>query len=603
MRKPLCLTCAPRAATFFCAIFLATVLEAASESSPPPLESIFHREKLAEMDTAIERAVAEHDCPGVVLWVERNGAAYHKAYGNRALVPAEEPMTEDTIFDVASLTKVIATTPSVMLLLERGRIKLEERAQTYLEEFKGDGKEAITIRQLLTHTSGLPAGIGRNPPWSGYDAAIRLACAERLVTPPGTVFRYSDINFFLLGEIVHRVSGLRLNEFAAREIYGPLKMTDTGFLPTDSKRARIAPTERVDGNILRGTVHDPTARLMGGVAGHAGLFSTAADLARYARMLLNLGELDGVRILRPETVKLMTSVQTSRSLAARRGLGWDIDSGYSRPRGKIFPLGSYGHTGFTGTALWIDPFSKTLWIFLSNRVHPDAGGSVLALESTLANLAAESVTEFNFSYVPGSLPPRASETSAESSAAQSVSLKTAEVLNGIDVLARQKFAPLKGLRVGLVTNHTGHDSGRNLTVDLLRSAEGVQLKSLFSPEHGIRGALDEQVSDSKDEKTGLPVYSLYGSRRAPEPEQLKDLDALVFDIQDIGCRFYTYIATMGNCLEAAGKAGLKFFVLDRVNPINGATVEGPVYRGESSFTAFHSVPLRYGMTVWVTSIG
>src|SRR5437016_4452619 len=506
-------------------------------------------------------------------------------------------MSEDTLFYAASLTKVVACTPAVMLLVERGKIKLDERVQTYVPEFKKDGKEAITIRQLMTHTSGLRPDISTQPAWSGYDTAIRMACAEKLVTPPDTAFRYSDINFFLLGEVVRRVSGMKLNEFVAREIYQPLKMADTGYLPPASELPRIAPTERINGKILRGEVHDPTARYMGGVAGHAGLFTTAADLARYARMMLNFGELEGARLFQPETVKLMTSVQTPDNIFARRGLGWDVDSGYSRPRGRIFPLGSYGHTGFTGTALWIDPFSKTFWIFLSNRVHPDAGGSVLALESTLANLAAESVTEFNFSYVPGSLPPRASETSAESSAPQTVSLKTAEVLNGIDVLARQKFAPLKGLRVGLVTNHTGHDSGRNLTVDLLRSAEGVQLKSLFSPEHGIRGALDEQVSDSKDEKTGLPVYSLYGSRRAPEPEQLKDLDALVFDIQDIGCRFYTYIATMGNCLEAAGKAGLKFFVLDRVNPINGATVEGPVYRGESSFTAFHSVPLRYGMTV------
>ena len=171
------------------------------------------------------------------------------------------------------------------------------------------------------------------------------------------------------------------------------------------------------------------------------------------------------------------------------------------------------------------------------------------------------------------------------------------MLNGIDVLVKQKFAPLKGLRVGLITNHTGADRERNPTIDLLRQAEGVTLKVLFSPEHGIRGALDEKVNDSVDEKTGLPIYSLYGARRAPSPEQLKDLDALVFDIQDIGCRFYTYISTMGNCLEAAGQAGLKFFVLDRVNPINGVAVDGPVHKGKSSFTAYHSIPVRHGMTV------
>jgi uncharacterized protein YbbC (DUF1343 family)/CubicO group peptidase (beta-lactamase class C family) len=569
-------------------------------AAPPPLGSpyaTFHTEKLAEMDAAVERAIADHACPGAVVWLEHNDAAYHQAYGKRALVPAEEPMTEDTIFDLASLTKVIATTPATMLLIERGKVRLDERVQAYLPEFTGDGKEAITIRQLMTHTSGLPPGIGRNPPWSGYDTAIRMACGEKLLSPPGTVFRYSDINFFMLGEVVRRVSGMNLNEFVAREVYQPLKMTDTGFLPPASKLPRIAPTEKVGGRVLRGTVHDPTARLMGGVAGHAGVFTTAADLARYARMLLNLGELDGVRIFKPETVKLMTSVQSPPAVAARRGLGWDVDSPYAGPRGKYFPIGAYGHTGWTGTSIWIDPFSRTFLILLSNRNHPTEEGSVLALRRKLGTLATEAIRDFNFVYVPGALAPRPTEESAPPPARKTTSSKTAEVLDGIDVLAKQHFAPLKGLRVGLVTNHTGHDRERNPTIDLLKNAPDVQLKLLFSPEHGIRGALDEKVGDSTDEKTGLPVYSLYGTRRAPAPEQLKDLDALVFDIQDVGCRFYTYIATLGNCLEEAGKAKLKFFVLDRVNPIDGTNIEGPVYRGESSFTAFHSLPLRTGMTL------
>ncbi|HXT40753.1 MAG TPA: exo-beta-N-acetylmuramidase NamZ domain-containing protein [Candidatus Angelobacter sp.] len=579
----------------FCAWCAPASLTAALPPAGSPY-SAFHTEKLAEMDAAIERALADHDCPGVVLWLERNDAAYHKAYGKRALVPAGEPMTEDTIFDAASLTKVIATTPAVMLLIERGKVRLDERVQAYIPEFTGEGKEAVTIRQLMTHTSGLRPDISTQPPWSGYDTAIRMACAEKLLSAPGAVFRYSDINFFMLGEVVRRVSGLNLNEFVAREIYGPLKMADTGFLPPASKLPRIAPTEKVNGRVLRGTVHDPTARFMGGVAGHAGLFTTAADLARYARMLLNLGELDGVRIFKPETVRLMTSVQSPEGVPARRGLGWDIDSGYSRPRGKIFPPGSYGHTGFTGTALWIDPFSKTFWIFLSNRVHPDGKGNVLGLEGELASLAGQAVIGFNFSYVPGSLTPRPAEENAIP-AKKAASLKTVEVHNGIDGLAKRHFAPLKGLRVGLITNHTGQDRERNPTIDLLKNAPDVRLRALFSPEHGIRGALDEKVGDSTDEKTGLPVFSLYGARRAPSPEQLKDLDALVFDIQDIGCRFYTYIATLGNCLEAAGQARLKFLVLDRVNPINGTRIEGPVYRGESSFTAFHSLPLRTGMTM------
>ena len=588
-------------APLFFSFFLALRISPVAAADEPG----FRPEKLAEMDATIEQAIADKRCPGGVLWLEHRGAVYHKAYGNRALVPAVEPMTEDTIFDAASVTKVVACTPAVMLLIERGQLKLDDLVQTYIPEFTGGGKETVTVRHLLTHTSGLRGDIETKSDWHGQAAAIQKACEEKLLSPPGTAFRYSDINFFLLGEIVQRVSKLPLEEFVARNIYQPLKMNDTGYLPPESKLERIAPTEVVDGKPYRGVVHDPTARKMGGVAGHAGLFVTAADLARYARMLLNEGELDGVRIFKPETVKLMTSVQTPPSIEARRGLGWDIDSGYSGLRGRIFPIGSYGHTGWTGTSLWLDPFSQTFVIFLSNRNHPDEKGNVGPLRARLGTLAAEAVPDFNFSYVPGALAALDTTGAATSSTAAgrrrpSVTGKAEtglHVLNGIDVLVKQKFAPLKGLRVGLVTNHTGHDRERNPTIDLLRNAPDVQLKALFSPEHGIRGLKDEHVGDSVDEKTGLPVYSLYGPRHKPTAEQLQDVDALVFDIQDVGCRFYTYTATMALVMEAAAKNDKKYFVLDRVDPINGVTVDGPVLMGKTSFVAYHQVPLRYGMTI------
>jgi uncharacterized protein YbbC (DUF1343 family)/CubicO group peptidase (beta-lactamase class C family) len=554
----------------------------------------FNKAKLTDADRAIEEAIAQKKLPGGVLWFQRANDIYRKAYGKRALTPAEEAMTEDTIFDAASLTKVLATTPAIMLLIERGQLRLDDKANRHIPGLHPDAAE-ITILHLLTHTSGLRPGIPGSPAWKGYERGIQLACEERPTNPPGTIFRYSDINFILLGEVVQRVSGKRLEEFVRKEVYEPLQMGDTRYLPSTNNLARIAPTEQSEIGILRGVVHDPTARRMGGVAGHAGLFTTVADTARYARMLLNLGELDGARIFKPETVKLMTSVQSPGAVEARRGLGWDIDSGYSRPRGKLFPVGSFGHTGWTGTCLWVDPFSKTFWVFFSNRVHPDGKGNILPLQFALATYLAMSVDGFDFANVPGALPIR--HTNLVAAAANGDGSRPGEVLNGIDVLAKQNFAPLKKLRIGLITNHTGADRERNATIDLLKSAPDVQLKVLFSPEHGIRGQLDEKVPDSVDQKTGLPVYSLYGARRTPAPEQLKDLDALVFDIQDIGCRFYTYVGTMGNCLEAASKAGLKFFVLDRLNPINGRTVEGPVHTGASSFTAFHSVPLRHGMTV------
>jgi len=553
-------------------------------------------EKLSEMDAAITEAVSEGRCPGGVLWFEHRGASYQKAFGNRALVPAVEPMSDDTIFDAASVTKVLACTPAVMLLIERGQLKLEDQVQTYIPEFQGGGKETITIQQLLVHTSGLRGDIETQTDWKGQAAAIEKACLEKLLSPPGTEFRYSDINLFLLGEIVQRVSQTQLEKFVAREIYQPLKMVDTGYLPPESKFSRIAPTEVVDGKPWRGVVHDPTARKMGGVAGHAGLFTTASDLARFARMLLNLGELDGVRIFKPQTVRLMTSVQTPDSISVRRGLGWDIDSGYSGPRGKFFPLGSYGHTGWTGTSIWIDPFSQSFVIFLSNRNHPTEKGNVGPLRARLGTLAAQAIDDFNFAYVPGALAAREPDQAPSRVPAtrKALQLKT---LNGIDVLAKQKFAPLKGLKIGLITNHTGEDRERNPTIDLLVNAPEVQLVALFSPEHGIRGAMDEKVGDSTDEETGLPIYSLYGSGTKPKPEQLASLDALVFDIQDIGCRFYTYTTTMALCMEAAAENGKKYFVLDRVDPINGVSVEGPVLEGKPSFVGYHYVPLRYGMTI------
>ena len=549
------------------------------------------------MDAAINRAIADKKCPGAVLWVEHHGAVYHQAYGHRALVPDVEPMTEDTIFDAASLTKVVACTPAVMLLVERGQVSLDERVRVYIPEFQGGGKENVTVRQLMCHLSGLRGDIETKTDWHGQASAIQKACEEKLLTPPGAAFRYSDINFFLLGEIVQRIAKQPLEEFVAREIFGPLKMTDTGYLPPASKLSRIAPTEVVEGKPFRGVVHDPTARHMGGVAGHAGLFFTAADLACYARMLLNGGELDGVRVLKPETVRLMTSVQTPDSIPVRRGLGWDIDTGYSGPRGKWFPLGSYGHTGWTGTSLWIDPFSQTFVILLSNRNHPDESGNVGQLRARLGTLAAEAVADFNFAYVPGALAARELPASASARGRDRRALAQYATLNGIDVLVKQKFAPLKGLRLGLVTNHTGQDRDRNPTIDLLKNAPGVELKALFSPEHGIRGLKDEKVGDSIDETTGLPVYSLYGASYKPSPEQLKDLDALVFDIQDVGCRFYTYTATMAMAMEAAAANGKKYFVLDRVNPLNGLAVDGPVLTGQTSFVAYHYVPLRYGMTL------
>ncbi len=557
----------------------------------------FYEDRLAAIESAIAESIEGGGCPGGVFWLERGDQRYVKVMGNRAVLPEAEGMTEDTLFDAASLTKVMATTPAVMLLIERGEVGLDRPVAEYLEEFTGEGCEAITIRHLLTHTSGLRPGISGSNGWEGYERGIALACAEVPRTNVGVAFRYSDVNFILLGEVVRRVAGVGLEDIVVREIFRPLGMVDTGYRPAEELWGRVAPTTESTNGFWRGVVHDPTARRMGGVAGHAGLFTTAGDLARYSRMLLGEGELDGVRVFRPETVRLMTGVQSPAGVPARRGLGWDLDSPYAGPRGRWFPLGSYGHTGWTGGSVWIDPFSGSFVIFLSNRNHPTEEGSVLALRRQLGTLSAEAIPDFNFAFVPGALPVVEEPDSGAGAETKAMVSGVGRVLSGIDVLVRDRFEALRGLRVGLITNHTGHDRERNTTIDLLHGSEGVTLKALFSPEHGIRGVKDERVEDGRDEPTGLPIYSLYGARRQPSPDQLEGLDALIFDIQDIGCRFYTYISTMGLCMEAAAGKGLLFFVLDRPNPIGGVEVEGPVYGGESHFVAFHSLPLRHGMTV------
>lgn len=560
----------------------------------------FRADRLDAIDDAISQAITDARTPGAVFRIERDGMIYLRAYGNKALVLRREAMTADTIFDAASLTKVIATTSAIMKLSESGALDLEAPASRYLPEFGTQGKERITLRHLLTHCSGLRAGLSPDGGWKGKREALKRACQELPTKEPGSAYLYSDINFIVLGFIVERVSGRTLDVFCREGIFQPLGMQDTRFRPFDPEQPlpvppdvmRIAPTEMVGKDtMLRGVVHDPTSRRMGGVAGHAGLFTTAQDLGRFARMMLNGGELDGVRVFRAETVAAMTSVQTPEGLP-RRGFGWDIDSPYAGPRGTVFPLGSYGHTGWTGTRIWIDPFSKTSVIFLSNRNHPDGKGGVVSLQGELGNLTAQAIPDFNFGYVPGALPPDPKQLKAATPPA------TPEpVFNGIDVLKREGFRQLRGCKIGLITNHTGIDRESQSTIDLLHAAPGLELVALFSPEHGIRGNEDKDgIGDTRDEKTGLPVYSLYGERRSPAPEQLEGIDTLVFDIQDIGCRFYTYIATMANCLEAAGKAKLRFIVLDRVNPI-GPRVEGPVLTAERSFVAPHEIPLRHGMTV------
>lgn len=549
------------------------------------------------LDQIIEESIARDEIPGAVLVVgHRDEILHRKAYGSRSVVPAAERMTVDTIFDVASLTKVVATTTAIMKLFEQGKLRLNDPVEYYLPEFTGEGREKITVRDLLTHFSGLRPDLDLDPPWQGYETGIKLALQEVPVVEPGTQFIYSDINFLLLGEIVRRLSGKPLDVYVAEILFKPLGMRDTMFRPPKNLQPRIAPTELLPGQRepLRGVVHDPTARYMGGVAGHAGLFSTADDLSKFAEMLLNRGSWGGKRLFQPGTILKFTTPQSPPNQPILRGLGWDMDSPYSTNRGELFPIGSFGHTGFTGTSIWIDPISKTYVILLTNSVHPHVRPAIKSLRSRVATVVAAclgidlprvELTGYSETYFGAGL--------------RRVITRNGRTLTGLDVLERNQFRQLQGKRVGLITNHTGLTRSGERNIDVMLRA-GIKITAIFSPEHGLVGSLEAaDIPHTKDPQTGIPVWSLYrpGHRR-PTREMLRDVDVLVFDIQDVGVRFYTYITTMGYALEEAAKNRIPFYVLDRPNPLTGVYVEPPVLDEDLlSFVGYYPLPLRHGMTV------
>jgi len=601
-------------------------------------------ERLGQIDALVEKDIADKKLPGAVVLIGHKGKiVFRKAFGNRALVPTIEKMTLDTIFDVASLTKPVATATSIMILVERGQLRLNDTIGKFIPEIEDENAKRVTIQQLLTHVSGYAPDFDLREKWTGREGMLAALKKERLRQPAGMKFVYSDIGFIVLAEIIERVSQNFPDKFAFENVFLPLKTSKTGFYggisAADTEFGNlIAPTENIKGQqnylgskfeggetegnrILRGEVHDPTSYRMNGVAGHAGLFSTADDLARYCQMLLNGGILDGKRILSAGSVARMTAPVVVSEDGATRGLGWDINTSFSSNRGELFPLGSFGHTGFTGTSVWIDRLSQTFVVFLSNRVHPDGKGDVTPLRARIATVVASAledtpveavrlVENVYYSQVAAQIPKFKEnflrlqlESLPIFGGNRQLNLINpnlqATVLNGIDVLEKNNFKELNGLRVGLVTNHTGKNLSGKQTIDILKEATNVKLVALFAPEHGIRGELDQsKINDSVDEKTGLPIYSLYGETRRPKPEQLKDLDALVFDIQDIGVRFYTYISTLQNVLEEAAKAGKPVFVLDRPNPINGVDIEGAIADADKlTFVATHTLPVRHGMTI------
>jgi uncharacterized protein YbbC (DUF1343 family) len=555
----------------------------ACDEGPPSLAP----QATGEISRLVQAQIAAGQLLGAVVVVGRRaGVVMAHAWGRRASVPAPEAMTLDTVFDLASLTKPIATATSLALLAEHGKLSLDDRASRYVPELDRPRTRAITLRQLLLHTAGLPIENRLADYDGGPDQALARALAVDPESRPGARYRYSDIGYLWLGEIVRRVAGQPLDAFVRAHVFTPLGMRETAFGAESTLRARAAPTEprKATGVMIRGEVHDPRAFRLGGVAGHAGLFSTAGDLVRFARMMLGSGELDGVRVLQPASVAALTRAESAGG--ALRTPGWDVRSERSRLRGRLLSDRAYGHGGFTGVSLWIDPERDLFVLFLSNRVHPDGKGYVISLVGDVTDAA-----------VRGLGAPTGAEVALTRSCERDAT-PGAPVAVGIDVLRASGFAALAGKRVGLVTHDAARAADGRRTADVLYAARELTLVALFSPEHGMGGTREGRIGDAVDIATGLPVHSLFGPTRKPTDAMLDGIDALVVDLVDVGTRFFTYMSTVRQVLEAAAARGLPVVILDRPNPLGGAVVEGPVLDdAPASFVNYHPLPVRHGMTI------
>jgi len=525
----------------------------------------------ASIAQIVELQIAKKNIPGAVIVIgDQSGILYQQHFGLRATEPRSEPMTDDTIFDLASLTKVVATTTAILQLVEQGRVELDAPAARYWPSFGVHGKENITIREMLSHTSGLAPDLDLSENWQGKEAAVQRIINSSPIAPIGTIGQrviYSDINFEVLGLIVERVSKRTLDQYCKKHIFAPLAMQNTSFLPVDETVERIAPTQ----GKLRGKVHDPSAARMGGVAGHAGLFSDANDLARFARMILNGGTLDGKRILRSATVGQLLIPDSPLDASPLRSIGWALDGPLTANHDQLPSVGMLFHTGFTGTGLWIDPVMQRFVIILSNRVHPYGLGNAAPLREQLLAVVASLGSVKSVADIKQIAP----QLSTAISLLERPALGQALVKSGIDVLEQEGFSKLTGKRIGLITNQSGIDQSGRSTIEILQAA-GVNLVALFALEHGLYGDQNQLVSSGVDRATGLPVYSLYGTVKQPTPAMLDGLDMLVWDVQDAGVRFFTYETSLGLVLEAAAQQHIPVLLLDRPNPLGADVVAGPM---------------------------
>lgn len=397
-----------RLAVVLLALFYSIWCQAGQRNFPPGITQEYqaktlHPEYLNQIAPLVKNSIEQGNYPGAVILAGHQGKIiYRGVFGNQQVQPYLFPMQRNTIFDVASLTKVIVTTTAIMQLVEQGTIKLDAPVAHYWPAFADQEKDKITVRQLLTHTSGLPEDIAsvelnailpldkqmtKPNQWSGKKAALNKITQIKPHAQIGSHFLYSDINFIVLGYLVERVSHERLDHYAYRHIFKPLKMMNSFYKPNEQLKNRIAPTEIMSGELRWGEVHDPTVNLMGGIAGMAGLFSTADDLGKFAESLLSKPI-----ILKTDTIKMMIVPQTPETMAEKRGLGWDIKTSFSCG-GTVFSKASFGHTGWTGTSIWIDPDSHTWLVILTSRTHPKplAVNALKQDRSAIADLIARAV--------------------------------------------------------------------------------------------------------------------------------------------------------------------------------------------------------------------
>ncbi|HEO72594.1 MAG TPA: DUF1343 domain-containing protein, partial [Candidatus Hydrogenedentes bacterium] len=513
------------------------------------------------LHSGLEEAVRETETPGAVAYVGDLHQTYlDAATGLRQVIPEPLPAGTSTVYDVASLTKCVATTTAVLMLCHDGAMDLDQPASE-LVPIPAFG--AFTVRHLLTHTAGLVPGLPYYRSAVTIDEMLQRYAARGLDHPPGTQRRYSDVGFMILGRAVELTAHDSLDMFCARRIFKPLAMNQTTFNPPGGSAYTCAATEACAwrGKVMVGAVHDENAYAVGGVAGHAGLFSTAQDLGRFCRALLG-GE------LLPEHVLAQALSFGQVAFYPWQGLGWNLDPWPTSVNGFLPARTAFGHTGWTGCSLWLDRASGLFAILLANTCHP---ARTKRDNKTLRRVFHTAVAREFY--------PHRTNTHT-----------------GLDRLLWEQFRTLRGKRIALLTHHAAVDQLGRPILDVLGLEPRVKVALLYSPEHGFHG--QAEAGQKVDSESGeIPLISLYGNRSRPTAHELKDIDLFVVDLQDVGARYYTYPHTMLECMRACADARIPMLVLDRPNPLGGNVLEGPIASDTSHAVCCAPVPIRHGMTI------